>query len=140
MKSLICFTISIRSSGFIFLSSISGKRMAPAEIDHVPRSIIPPVKKLKIVDKAMPLPMMSSACTETQETSPYMESTYNKVSPVLDNTLEMMSAVVDTVKTKVEEQVLTHIPTKITETVQNYQDASVDQVMAAAEKVSQDPV
>ena len=111
--------------------------MAPAEIDHVPRSIIPPVKKLKIVDKAMPLPMMSSACTEvTQVTSPVTKSTYNKVSPVLDNTLEMMSAVVDTVKTKVEEQVLTHIPTKITETVQNYQDASVDQVMAAAEKVS----
>ena len=110
--------------------------MAPVEIDHVPRTIIAPVKKMKVVDKAMSLPLVSSACTEvTRVTSPYMESTYNKVSPVVENTLEMVSPVVDSVKTKMEEQVLPHIPTKITETVQTYQEAAVDQVIAVVEKV-----
>ena len=60
---------------------------------------------------------------------------YNKVSPVVENTLEMVSQVVDSVKTKMEEQVLPHIPTKITETVQTYQEAAVDQVIAVVEKV-----
>ena len=108
--------------------------MAPHEIDHIPISITSPVRKLKVLDKAMSLPLVSSACTEmTRMTSPYMESTYNKVSPMLENTLEIMSPVVDTVKTKIEE----HIPTKITEKVQNFQEASVDQVIAAVEKVIQ---
>ena len=49
--------------------------------------------------------------------------------------MEMVSPMVDSVKTKVEEQVLTHIPTQITETVQNYQEAAVDQVIAVVEKV-----
>jgi len=106
--------------------------MAPVEIDHVPRSIIAPVKNMKVVDKAMSLPLVSSACTQvTRVTSPYMESTYNKISPVVENTLEMVSPVVDSVKTKMEE----HIPTKITETVQTYQEAAVDQVIAVVEKV-----
>merc|ERR1711971_420882 len=41
----------------------------------------------------------------------------------------------DSVKSKVEEQVLPHIPAKITETVQNYQEVAVDKVIAAVEKV-----
>ena len=60
---------------------------------------------------------------------------YNKVSPVVENTLEMVSPVVDSVMTKMEEQVLPHIPTKSTETVQTYQEAAVNQVIAAVEKV-----
>ena len=109
--------------------------MAPVEIDYFPRRIISPVKNMKVVDKAMSLPLVSSAYSEVNRvTSPYMESTYNKVTPMLENTLEMMSPVVDTVKTKMEEQVLPHIPTKITDTVQNYQEASVDKVIAAVEK------
>merc|ERR1712110_827224 len=110
--------------------------MAPVEIDHVPRSIIAPVKNMKVVDKAMSLPLVSSAYSEvTRVTSPYMESTYNKVSPVVETTMGMVSPVVDSVKTKMEEQVLPHIPTKITETVQTYQEAAVDQVIAVVEKV-----
>merc|ERR1740128_1191458 len=84
----------------------------------------------------MSLPLVSSACSEvTRVTTPIMESTYNKVSPVMENTLEMVSPMVDSVKTKVEEQVLPRIPIQITETVQNYQEAAVDQVIAAVEKV-----
>merc|ERR1712147_120191 len=83
----------------------------------------------KVVDKAMSLPLVSSAYTEvTRVTSPYMESTMTRVSPVV----EMVSPMVDSVKTRVEEQLMTHIPTNISETVQN---KAVDQVIAAVEKV-----
>jgi len=106
--------------------------MAPVEIDHVPRSIIAPVKNMKVVEKAMSLPLVSSAYTEvTRVTSPYMESTMTKVSPVV----EMVSPMVDTVKTRVEEQLMTHVPTGISETVQSVQVKAVDQVIAAVEKV-----
>merc|ERR1712010_24462 len=118
------------------LQTIQHLTMAPVEIDHVPRSIIAPVKNMKVVDKAMSLPLVSSACSEvTRVTSPIMESTYNKVSPVVENTLEMVTPVMDSVKSKVEEHVLPHIPAKITETVQNYQEVAVDKVIAAMEKV-----
>merc|ERR1712013_402796 len=104
---------------------IQHSAMAPVEIDHVPRSIIAPVKNMKVMDKAMSLPLVSSAYTEvTRVTSPYMESTYNKVSPVVETTMGMVSPMVDNVKTKVEEQV---IPP-----VQNY---AIDNVTAAVEKV-----
>ena len=110
--------------------------MAPVEIDHVPRSIIAPVKNMKVVDKAMSLPLVSSAYSEgTRVTSPYMESTYNKVSPVVETTMGMVSPMVDNVKTKVEEQVIPHIPTKITETVLTVQNYAIDNVTAAVEKV-----
>jgi len=106
--------------------------MAPVEIDHVPRSIIAPVKNMKVVEKAMSLPLVNSAYTEvTRVTSPYMESTINKVSPVV----EMVSPMVDSVKTKVEEQLMTHVPSGISETVQSVQVKAVDQVIAAFEKV-----
>ena len=110
--------------------------MAPVEIDHVPRSIIAPVKNMKVVDKAMSLPLVSSACSEvTRVTSPIMESTYNKVSPVVETTMGMVSPMVDNVKTKVEEQVMSHIPTKLTETVQTVQNYAIDNVTSAVEKV-----
>jgi len=110
--------------------------MAPVEIDHVPRSIIAPVKNMKVVEKAMSLPLVSSAYTEvTRVTSPYMESTYNKVSPVVETTMGMVSPMVDNVKTRVEEQVIPHLPTKITETVQTVQNYAIDNVTAAVEKV-----
>merc|ERR1712013_127225 len=115
---------------------IQHSAMAPVEIDHVPRSIIAPVKNMKVMDKAMSLPLVSSAYTEvTRMTSPYMESTYNKVSPVVETTMGMVTPMVDNVKTKVEEQVIPHIPTKITETVQTVQNYAIDNVTAAVEKV-----
>merc|ERR1712013_223945 len=115
----------------IYLIIIYSK-MAPVEIDHVPRSIIAPVKNMKVVDKAMSLPLVSSAYTEvTRVASPYMESTMTRVSPVV----EMVSPMVDSVKTRVEEQLMTHIPTGISETVQTVQTKAVDQVIAAVEKV-----
>jgi len=106
--------------------------MAPVEIDHVPRSIIAPVKNMKVVEKAMSLPLVNSAYTEvTRVTSPYMESTMTKVSPVV----EMVSPMVDSVKTRVEEQLMTRVPSGISETVQSVQVKAVDQVIAAFEKV-----
>merc|ERR1711946_16000 len=124
------------SSAVLSFQTIQDITMAPVEIDHVPRSIIAPVKNMKVMDKAMSLPLVSSAYSEvTRVTSPYMESTYNKVSPVVETTMGMVSPMVDNVKTKVEEQVIPHIPTKITETVQTVQNYAIDNVTAAVEKV-----
>ena len=110
--------------------------MAPVEIDYFPRRIISPVKNMKVVEKAMSLPLVSSAYSEVNRvTSPYMESTYSKVSPVVETTMGMVTPMVDNVKTKVEEQVIPRIPTKITETVQNVQNYAIDNVTAAVEKV-----
>ena len=47
----------------------------------------------------------------------------------------MVSPMVDNVKSKVEEQVIPHIPTMITETVQTVQNYAIDNVTAAVEKV-----
>merc|ERR1712184_189950 len=124
------------SSAVLSFQTIQDITMAPVEIDHVPRSIIAPVKNMKVMDKAMSLPLVSSAYSEvTRVTSPYMESTYNKVSPVVETTMGMVSPMVDNVKTKVEEQVIPHIPTKIAETVQTVQNYAIDNVTAAVEKV-----
>eukprot|EP00088_Acartia_fossae_P067276 TRINITY_DN838_c0_g1_i13.p1 TRINITY_DN838_c0_g1~~TRINITY_DN838_c0_g1_i13.p1 ORF type:complete len:293 (-),score=80.04 TRINITY_DN838_c0_g1_i13:89-922(-) len=110
--------------------------MAPVEIDHVPRSIIAPVKNLKVVDKAMALPLVSSAYTEVSRvTSPYVESTLNKVSPMVETTWSKVTPVMATVKTQVEEKVIPIIPSKVSETVQNVQTAAVDNITAAVEKV-----
>merc|ERR1712147_219587 len=126
----------VYSSTIVLTLAILHSTMAPVEIDHVPRSIIAPVKNMKVVDKALSLPLVSSAYTEvTRVTSPYMESTYNKVSPVVETTMGMVSPMVDNVKTRVEEQVIPHLPTKITETVQTVQNYAIDNVTAAVEKV-----
>ena len=59
---------------------------------------------MKVVEDAMSLPLVSSAYTEvTRLTSPYMESTKTKVNPVV----EMVSPMVDSVKTRGEEQLMT---------------------------------
>merc|ERR1712147_234719 len=87
---------------------------------------------MKVVDKAMSLPLVSSAYTEvTRVTTPYIESTMTKVSPVV----EMVSPMVDSVKTRMEEQLMTHIPTNISETAQTVQAKAVDQGIAAVERV-----
>ena len=76
--------------------------MAPVEIDHIPRSIMAPVRNMKAVEKAMALPLVSSAYSEvTRVTSPYMESTMTKVSPVVETTMSMMTEVRSQVEDKV---------------------------------------
>ena len=76
--------------------------MAPVEIEHIPRSIMAPVKNMKAVEKAMALPLVSSAYSEvTRVTSPYMESTITKVSPVVETTMSMVTEVRSQVEVKV---------------------------------------
>ena len=76
--------------------------MAPVEIDHIPRSIMAPVRNMKAVEKAMALPLVNSAYSEvTRVTSPYMESTMTKVSPVVETTMSMVTGVRSQVEDKV---------------------------------------
>ena len=94
-------------------------------------------KNLKVVDKAMALPLVSSAYSEVSRvTSPYVESTLNKVSPMMETTWSKVTPVMATVKTQVEEKVIPIIPSKVSETVQNVQTAAVDNITAAVEKVN----
>ena len=121
--------------------------MAPVEIDHVPKipkSIIAPVKEHE-GDREGDVPPPGELCLHrgevTRLTSPYMESTMTKVSPVMEMVspmVEFVSPMVDSVKTRGEEQLMTHVPSGISETVQSVQVKAVDQVVAAFEKVNVD--
>ena len=105
--------------------------MAPVEVDYVPASIVP-VKNLRVVNKAMELPLVNSAYSEVTRIAspitPYVESTLTKVSP-------MVEAGYQTLKTQVEEMVVPHIPTNISETVSKNMSATLETVSAAVEKV-----
>merc|ERR1712117_654108 len=114
MGSILSIRLLVHSASAIYsYHTIQDIIMAPVEIDHVPRSIIAPVKNMKVVDKAMALPLVSSAYSEVSRvTSPYVESTLNKVTPMMETTWS-----------------------KVTETVQTVQTAAVDNITAAVEKV-----
>ena len=111
--------------------------MAPVEIDHVP---VAAVKSLKVVDIAMSLPLVSSACSEvTRMTSPYVESTLSMVTPMMETTWSKVTPVVATVKSQVEEKVMPVIPPRVSETLQTVQtvhNVAVSNISAAVEKVS----
>ena len=90
-----------------------------------------PVKSLKLVDKALEVPLVNSAYSEvtrfTSPITPYVESTLTKVTP-------MVEVGYLTLKTQVEEKVVPHIPSNLTETVTGGVTATVDSVAAAVEK------
>jgi len=98
--------------------------MAPVEIDHVPRSFSLENLNLKVVDKAMELPVVNSAYSEvTRIASP--------ISPYVESTLTKVEAGYQSIKTQVEERVVPHIPQNISTHV----SATVESVTAAVEKV-----
>ena len=105
--------------------------MAPVEVDYVPASIVP-AKNLKIVDKAMELPLVNSAYSEVTRIAspitPYVETTLTKVSP-------MVEAGYQTIKSQMEEKVVPHIPANISESVSKNMSATLETVSAAVEKV-----
>ena len=106
--------------------------MAPVEIDHIPRSFSIENLNLKAVDKAMELPLVNSAYTEVTRIAspitPYVESTLTKVTP-------MVEAGYQTIKTQVEEKVVPHIPTTISDSVTKNMNATLETVFAAKETV-----
>jgi len=104
--------------------------MAPVEVDYVPASIVP-AKNLKVVNKAMELPLVNSAYSEVTRIAspitPYVETTLTKVSP-------MVEAGYQTIKSQVEEKVVPHIPANISETVSKSMSVTLETVTAAVEK------
>ena len=104
--------------------------MAPVESDYVPASIVP-VKNLRAVDKALELPLVNSAYSEVTRIAspltPYVESTLTKMTP-------MVEAGYQTLKTQVEEKVVPHIPTNISESVSKNMNTTLETVTAAVEK------
>jgi len=105
--------------------------MAPVEVDYVPSGIVP-VKNLKVVDKALELPLVNSAYSEVTRMAspitPFVESTLSKVTP-------MVEVGYQTIKTQVEEKVVPHIPDNISESVSNHVSSTMESMTAAMEKV-----
>merc|ERR1711874_790996 len=105
-----------------------GNKMAPVEIDHIPRSFSIENLNLKSVEKALELPLVNSAYTEVTRMAspitPYVESTLTKVTPMVD-------AGYQTIKAQVEEKVVPHIPENISTKV----SATLQTVSEAVEKV-----
>ena len=104
--------------------------MAPVEVDYVPASVVP-VKNLRSVNKALELPLVNSAYSEVTRIaspiSPYVETTLTKVSP-------MVEAGYQTIKSQVEEKLVPHIPSNISESVSKNMSSTLESVSAAVEK------
>merc|ERR1711913_255816 len=105
-------------------------KMAPVEVDYVPASIVP-TKNLRVMNKAMELPLVNSAYSEVTRIAspitPYMETTLTKVSP-------MVEAGYQSIKSQVEEKVVPHIPSNISESMSKSMSATLETVSAAVEK------
>merc|ERR1711936_422609 len=105
-------------------------KMAPVEVDYVPASIVP-TKNLRVVNKAMELPLVNSAYSEVTRIAspitPYVETTLTKVSPMLE-------AGYQTIKSQVEEKVVPHIPSNLSESVSKNVSSTLESVSAAVEK------
>ena len=90
-----------------------------------------PIKSLKLVDKALEVPLVNSAYSEVTRfaspITPYVESTLTKVTP-------MVEVGYQTLKTQVEEKVVPHIPSNLSSTVTGGFTATVDIVAATVEK------
>merc|ERR1711913_143360 len=105
-------------------------KMAPVEVDYVPASIVP-TKNLRVMNKAMELPLVNSAYSEVTRIAspitPYVETTLTKVSPMLE-------AGYQTIKSQVEEKVVPHIPSNLSESVSKNVSSTLESVSAAVEK------
>jgi len=106
--------------------------MAPVEVDVIPYDIMAPVKNLKAVIKAFELPLVTSAYNEiatiASPLTPYMETTMTTITPMVD-------VGINTIKTKMEESVIPHLPEGMTETLQSNMTAAAGHLSAAVEKV-----
>ena len=106
--------------------------MDPMEVSHSPKSSSLENLNLKVMDKALELPLLSSAYSGVTRIAspitPYVESTLTKVRPLVE-------AGYQTIKTQMEESVVPHIPANISESVSKNMSATLETVSAAVEKV-----
>ena len=111
---------------------MSFTRMAPMEMSHSPKSSSLENLNLKVMDKALELPLLSSAYSGVTRIAspitPYVESTLTKVRPLVE-------AGYQTIKTQVEEKVVPHIPHNVSQTVSTKVTATMETVTSAVEKV-----
>ena len=106
--------------------------MAPVEIDTIPMDIMAPVKYMKVVDKAFELPFITSVYDEITKMAapitPYVENSMTTITP-------MVEIGYNTIKAKVEENVMPHLPDGMSESVQANISSAVDHMTAAVEKI-----
>jgi len=106
--------------------------MAPVEVETIPYDIMAPVKNLKVIDKAFELPLVTSAYTEitnfASPLTPYVENTVTAITPMVEFGF-------NTIKAKVEETVMPHLPEGTVETLQSKMNGAVAHLTVAVEKV-----
>jgi len=102
--------------------------MAPVEVDVIPYDIMAPVKNLKAVIKAFELPLVTSAYNE-------IVTIASPLTPYVETITPMVDVGINTIKTKIEESVIPHLPEGMTETLQSNMTAAAGHLSAAVEKV-----
>merc|ERR1712183_62400 len=134
MGSIERYTVQTHNRSIYNLHSLSQNqdKMAPVEVDVIPYDIMAPVKNLKAVIKAFELPLVTSAYNEivtiASPLTPYVETTITTITPMVD-------VGINTIKTKMEESVIPHLPEGMTGTLQSNMTAAAGHLSAAVEKV-----
>ena len=106
--------------------------MPPVEIDSIPRYVVAP---LKIVDKAMKLPLVSDTYNQVsklaQPLTPYVETIKNVASPYMEKLSPMVESGFISIKTKAEENILPQLPEGTTDNLQAKLDSAKEQLASA---------
>jgi len=106
--------------------------MAPVEIDTIPRDVMAPLKNMKVVDKALELPLVSSACDEMAKlaspVTPFVESSIGTITPMVEEGI-------GNIKTKVVESIVPRLPEGMSDKIHTNITTAVDHVTAAVEKI-----
>jgi len=106
--------------------------MAPVEIESIPVGIMAPVRNMKVVEKAFELPCVTSAYGEiakmTAPITPYVENTMTIITPIVELGY-------NTIKAKVEENVMPHMPDGTSETMQANVTFAMGHMTSAVEKI-----
>merc|ERR1712109_5094 len=108
------------------------KKMAPVEVDVVPYDIMAPVKNLKVVEKAFGIPVVNTVFNEianiASPVTPYVKCTVTTITPMAEVGL-------NTIKRKVEENVVPHLPEGAAVTAKSNISCAVAQVTDVVERV-----
>merc|ERR1712156_627942 len=108
------------------------EKMAPVGVDVVHYDIMAPVKNLKVVEKAFGIPVVNTVFNEIASISspvtPYVKSTVTTITP-------MTEVVLNTIKTKVKENVVPHLSEGAADTAKSTINGAVAQLTDVLERV-----
>merc|ERR1712156_7297 len=108
------------------------EKMAPVGVDVVHYDIMAPVKNLKVVEKAFGIPVVNTVFNEiasiASPVTPYVKSTVTTITPMAEVGL-------NTIKTKVKENVVPHLSEGAADTAKSTINGAVAQLTDVVERV-----